>query len=43
MRLLLVEREHPEQVYGLRGKVDISGQLPLIRTGCGVGYVLKDR
>lgn len=30
-------------IYRLRGKVDGSGQRPLIRTLRGVGYVLKDR
>lgn len=30
-------------IYRLRGKVDGAGQLPLIRTMRGVGYVLKDR
>jgi len=30
-------------IYRLRGKVDGSGQTPLIRTLRGVGYVLKDR
>jgi two-component system copper resistance phosphate regulon response regulator CusR len=30
-------------IYRLRGKVDGSGQPPLIRTMRGVGYVLKDR
>jgi len=30
-------------IYRLRGKVDGPGQLPLIRTLRGVGYVLKDR
>jgi two-component system copper resistance phosphate regulon response regulator CusR len=30
-------------IYRLRGKVDGKGQLPLIRTLRGVGYVLKDR
>jgi len=30
-------------IYRLRGKVDGSGKLPLIRTLRGVGYVLKDR
>ncbi len=30
-------------IYRLRGKVDGSGQQPLIRTLRGVGYVLKDR
>ena len=30
-------------IYRLRGKVDGSGQPPLIRTLRGVGYVLKDR
>jgi two-component system copper resistance phosphate regulon response regulator CusR len=30
-------------IYRLRGKVDGQGQLPLIRTLRGVGYVLKDR
>jgi two-component system copper resistance phosphate regulon response regulator CusR len=29
-------------IYRLRGKVDGAGQLPLIRTMRGVGYVLKD-
>ncbi len=30
-------------IYRLRGKVDGSGQQPLIRTLRGVGYVIKDR
>lgn len=30
-------------IYRLRGKVDGKGQVPLIRTMRGVGYVLKDR
>jgi DNA-binding response OmpR family regulator len=30
-------------IYRLRGKVDGTGQPPLIRTMRGVGYVLKDR
>jgi two-component system copper resistance phosphate regulon response regulator CusR len=30
-------------IYRLRGKVDAAGQVPLIRTMRGVGYVLKDR
>lgn len=30
-------------IYRLRGKVDGNGQLPLIRTLRGVGYVLQDR
>lgn len=30
-------------IYRLRGKVDGNGQMPLIRTLRGVGYVLKDR
>ncbi len=30
-------------IYRLRGKVDGAGQIPLIRTMRGVGYVLKDR
>ena len=30
-------------IYRLRGKVDGTGQSPLIRTMRGVGYVLKDR
>jgi DNA-binding response OmpR family regulator len=30
-------------IYRLRGKVDIEGRQPLIRTLRGVGYVLKDR
>ncbi len=30
-------------IYRLRGKVDVAGQQPLIRTMRGVGYVLKDR
>ncbi len=30
-------------IYRLRGKVDQTGQQPLIRTLRGVGYVLKDR
>jgi two-component system copper resistance phosphate regulon response regulator CusR len=30
-------------IYRLRGKVDSAGQLPLIKTMRGVGYVLKDR
>jgi DNA-binding response OmpR family regulator len=30
-------------IYRLRGKVDGKGQLPMIRTLRGVGYVLKDR
>ena len=30
-------------IYRLRGKVDGKGQLPLIRTMRGMGYVLKDR
>lgn len=30
-------------IYRLRGKVDGNGQLPLIRTLRGVGYVIKDR
>jgi DNA-binding response OmpR family regulator len=30
-------------IYRLRGKVDGSGQQPLIRTLRGVGYVLRDR
>ena len=30
-------------IYRLRGKVDGTGQQPLIRTLRGVGYVLKDR
>jgi two-component system copper resistance phosphate regulon response regulator CusR len=30
-------------IYRLRGKVDGDGQIPLIRTMRGVGYVLKDR
>ncbi len=30
-------------IYRLRGKVDGSGQQPMIRTLRGVGYVLKDR
>jgi two-component system copper resistance phosphate regulon response regulator CusR len=30
-------------IYRLRGKVDGKGQMPLIRTLRGVGYVLKDR
>jgi two-component system copper resistance phosphate regulon response regulator CusR len=30
-------------IYRLRGKVDGNGQLPLIKTLRGVGYVLKDR
>jgi DNA-binding response OmpR family regulator len=30
-------------IYRLRGKVDIDGHRPLIRTLRGVGYVLRDR
>ena len=30
-------------IYRLRGKVDMEGRRPLIRTLRGVGYVLKDR
>ncbi len=30
-------------IYRLRGKVDLEGRQPLIRTLRGVGYVLKDR
>jgi DNA-binding response OmpR family regulator len=30
-------------IYRLRGKVDMEGREPLIRTLRGVGYVLKDR
>src|ERR1700749_3413476 len=30
-------------IYRLRGKVDREGQLPLIKTLRGVGYVLRDR
>ena len=30
-------------IYRLRGKVDMNGRQPLIRTLRGVGYVLKDR
>jgi DNA-binding response OmpR family regulator len=30
-------------IYRLRGKVDIEGHRPLIRTLRGVGYVLRDR
>jgi len=30
-------------IYRLRGKVDIEGHRPLIRTMRGVGYVLRDR
>jgi len=30
-------------IYRLRGKVDIKGYRPLIRTMRGVGYVLRDR
>ena len=30
-------------IYRLRGKVDSAGQIPLIKTMRGVGYVLKDR
>jgi len=30
-------------IYRLRGKVDGTGQAPLIRTLRGVGYVLQDR
>jgi two-component system copper resistance phosphate regulon response regulator CusR len=30
-------------IYRLRSKVDGKGQLPLIRTMRGMGYVLKDR
>ena len=30
-------------IYRLRGKVDIEGYRPLIRTMRGVGYVLRDR
>lgn len=30
-------------IYRLRGKVDGKGQIPMIRTLRGVGYVLKDR
>jgi two-component system copper resistance phosphate regulon response regulator CusR len=30
-------------IYRLRGKVDGTGQQPMIRTMRGVGYVLKDR
>jgi DNA-binding response OmpR family regulator len=30
-------------IYRLRGKVDVEGRQPLIRTLRGVGYVLKDR
>src|SRR5579871_330569 len=30
-------------IYRLRGKVDGKGQLPMIRTLRGVGYVLRDR
>lgn len=30
-------------IYRLRGKVDVRGMQPLIRTLRGVGYVLKDR
>ena len=30
-------------IYRLRGKVDSNGQIPLIRTLRGVGYVLKDK
>ena len=30
-------------IYRLRGKVDMDGRRPLIRTLRGVGYVLKDR
>jgi two-component system copper resistance phosphate regulon response regulator CusR len=30
-------------IYRLLGKVDSAGQLPLIKTMRGVGYVLKDR
>jgi two-component system copper resistance phosphate regulon response regulator CusR len=30
-------------IYRLRGKVDLEGRAPLIRTLRGVGYVLRDR
>ena len=30
-------------IYRLRGKVDVDGRQPLIRTLRGVGYVLRDR
>jgi two-component system copper resistance phosphate regulon response regulator CusR len=30
-------------IYRLRGKVDLDGYRPLIRTLRGVGYVLRDR
>ncbi len=30
-------------IYRLRGKVDVEGQPPMIRTLRGVGYVLRDR
>jgi DNA-binding response OmpR family regulator len=30
-------------IYRLRGKVDVEGRQPLIRTLRGVGYVLRDR
>ena len=30
-------------IYRLRGKVDLQGRSPLIRTLRGVGYVLRDR
>lgn len=42
-------RIHPDtnvvdvHIYRLRGKVDIKGLQPLIKTLRGVGYVLKDR
>jgi len=41
-------RIHPEtnvidvHIYRLRGKVDIEGRRPLIKTLRGVGYVLRD-
>ncbi len=42
-------RIHPEtnvvdvHIYRLRGKVDMEGRRPLIKTLRGVGYVLRDR
>ena len=43
MRIQLDTNVVDVHIYRLRGKVDGSGQPPLIRTMRGVGYVLKDR
>lgn len=43
MRILPDTNVVDVHIYRLRGKVDSTGQQPLIKTMRGVGYVLKDR